>query len=83
MVELVVRAQCDQRPKAYAIGVENLRAGILPHRCLIEFGYVGREVKGDAGHRPGQSETAKEQHKEEEVGEEGAEVNELKDMCLS
>lgn len=77
MVVLVVRAQGDEGAEAHAVAVEDLRAGVLPHRHFGQFGQIRGQVEGDPRPGAGQRQPPHEEDADQEVGEDGAKVDEL------
>lgn len=75
--ELIVAAQSDQRTQTQAVREEDLGDSVDPYFRLHQFGHVGHHVELDALHGAGEGDSSDQQHSQQEVWEQGGEVDHL------
>jgi len=75
VVVLVIATQGNQRTHSETVGEKDLSHSIDPYTGFVKFVQFRSEVEGDAFSSTVESDTADEQHRQQEVREECREVN--------
>lgn len=77
VIVLVVGPERNESSKSEPVREEDLCHGVDPDLGVAQFGEVGHEVELDAEEGAGQCDASNEEDREEDVGEQGREVDHL------